>query len=151
MNQKDKTKSANVLSFGRLEDFAAEVHPAPGEPLRVEGVIRTTPTKGGPGPWLKYVVAVTTRLANGDVAACVIEVGGCWELFRKEESHHYDNLGRALELTKDYLVAQGHPVGTGIWNPSDVLDNGLNANTGLWTFRDKKLVPREEVESEAGS
>jgi hypothetical protein len=99
--------------------------------------------KDGPSCLLQWLVIVTARLADGQTAVCSIQTGEAWEIFARDETHHYDNAGQAATLVRQYLEAQDFAVGKGILNPGVVMDNVVKASTDLWRFEDKKLVPND--------
>lgn len=148
----EEKDTLNVLSFGSLEDFAEGVKwEAENNVVRVEGVIRKEPNRAIGDHWVHYLVVITALMRDGNTAACLLEVGGCWALFRRNQPYHGHNLDCALEVVRDYLTGQGLSVASGIWNSGAVLDNGFLATTDQWTFQDHKLVPsnRQSVIEEA--
>lgn len=151
--EKDRvTNILSILNFGSLEEFAEGMRwDAKDNVVRVEGVIRKEPNRAIGDHWVHYLVVVTALMRDGNTAACLLEVGGCWDFDRRHgQSHHSRNLDRALEMVRDYLAGQGFTVAPGIWNSRAMLENGFLASTNLWSFQGNELVPvdgqgREEV------
>ena len=76
MDEKDRV--TNILSFGSLEEFAEGMRwDTKDNVVRVEGVIRKEPNKAAGDHWVHYLVVVTVLIADGNSAACLLEVGGC--------------------------------------------------------------------------
>jgi len=137
--------TANILAFGSLEEFQQAASAL--QPVCVEGVVYQQAAKSHGDYWLSYRILITNLRPDGNIAACLLEVGGCWKLFHDNSPHHDENLKRAEALVEDYLKSKGLTVDPGIWNPHEIMEQPFKATTDLWTFQDKKLVPTDQAKS----
>lgn len=137
--------TANILSFGTLEQFQLEASGL--EPVRVIAMERPRTGKEPAYSWLDYLLIITQKRTDGDIAACLLHIGRHPTIFRQDKPHHAKNLHRARQLATDYLTKLGFSVAPGGWNLQDVVDQAPLAGTSLWTFQNKKLVPADQAET----
>lgn len=137
--------SHHIVAYLSLNDFIQDVI-ADDNQVRVEVIQRNTDSKAMPGGLVQWLVIVTAKTTEGDLAMTSILVGEAWKIAIKEEPWHQDNAEKALLLVKAYLErTMPFYIAPGVFDPKDVMDNIVRASAGLWHFEDHRLVANDLV------